>query len=203
AVGLSLAIGILNLSICDAQSIQILKTVDRAAAQPGDVVVYRLAVKNLANTEIRLPAIRDDLPVGFQYVNNSVRAELGGASVPVAVSQNGRTLTFQIQNTALPRAIVNSAVLNLVYAAQVTNDALRGNGINRATVSGVLFSTPPRVVRDGPASYRIRVQPGILSDCGTLIGRVFVDKNFDGEQQPGEPGMPNAVIYMDDGTRIV
>ncbi|MFN6289013.1 MAG: hypothetical protein ACK40P_07480, partial [Pseudanabaena sp.] len=94
AVGLSLAIVNLNLSICDAQSIQILKTGDRAAAQPGDVVVYRLAVKNLANTEIRLPEIRDDLPVGFQYVNNSVRAELGGASVPIAVSQNGRTLTF-------------------------------------------------------------------------------------------------------------
>jgi hypothetical protein len=32
---------------------------------------------------------------------------------------------------------------------------------------------------------------------------VFVDKNFDGEQQPGEPGIPNAVLYMDDGTRIV
>ncbi|MFO0287755.1 MAG: hypothetical protein ACK52O_01720, partial [Pseudanabaena sp.] len=200
---LSLAIVNLNLSICDAQSIQILKTGDRAAAQPGDVVVYRLAVKNLANNAIRLPVILDDLPVGFQYVNNSVRAELGGASVPIAVSQNGRTLTFAIQSTEIPPAIVNSAVLNLVYAAQVTNDALRGNGINRATVSGVLFSTPPRDVRDGPASYRIRVQPGILSDCGTLIGRVFVDKNFDGEQQPGEPGMPNAVIYMDDGTRIV
>jgi hypothetical protein len=81
--------------------------------------------------------------VGFQYVNNSVRAELGGASVPVAVSQNGRTLTFQIQNTALPRAIVNSAVLNLVYAAQVTNDALRGNGINRATVSGIRLDNRP------------------------------------------------------------
>jgi hypothetical protein len=35
------------------------------------------------------------------------------------------------------------------------------------------------------------------------VGRVFVDKNFDGEQQPGEPGIPNAVVYMDDGNRIV
>jgi hypothetical protein len=48
----------------------------------------------------------------------------------------------------------------------------------------------------------LRIQPGILSDCGTLVGRVFVDKNFDGEQQPGEPGVPNAVIFMDDGNRI-
>jgi hypothetical protein len=29
-----------------------------------------------------------------------------------------------------------------------------------------------------------------------------VDKNFDGEQQPSEPGVPNAVIYLDDGNRI-
>jgi hypothetical protein len=49
----------------------------------------------------------------------------------------------------------------------------------------------------------MRIRPGILSDCGTLVGRVFVDKNFDGEQQPGEAGVPNAVIYMDDGNRIV
>ena len=31
---------------------------------------------------------------------------------------------------------------------------------------------------------------------------MFVDKNFDGEQQKGEPGVPNAVIFMDDGNRI-
>jgi hypothetical protein len=48
----------------------------------------------------------------------------------------------------------------------------------------------------------LKINPGILSDCGTIIGRVFVDKNFDGEQQPGEPGVPNAVIFMEDGNRI-
>ncbi|MGB3695484.1 MAG: hypothetical protein WA999_22465, partial [Spirulinaceae cyanobacterium] len=46
------------------------------------------------------------------------------------------------------------------------------------------------------------VDPGILADCGTLIGRVFVDKNFDGEQQNNEPGVPNAVIMLEDGNRI-
>jgi len=30
-----------------------------------------------------------------------------------------------------------------------------------------------------------------------------VDKNFDGEQQNGEPGIPDAVVFMDDGNRIV
>ncbi|NER85025.1 MAG: hypothetical protein F6K42_37060, partial [Leptolyngbya sp. SIO1D8] len=58
-------------------------------------------------------------------------------------------------------------------------------------------------IQDGPISHQMRLDPGILSDCGTLLGRVFVDKNFDGEQQPGEPGVPNAVVFLDDGNRIV
>ena len=29
-----------------------------------------------------------------------------------------------------------------------------------------------------------------------------MDKNFDGEQQKGEPGVPNAVIYLQNGNRV-
>ncbi|BBC26408.1 DUF11 domain-containing protein [Pseudanabaena sp. ABRG5-3] len=199
-VGLSLAVVNLKLNICETQAIQIIKTGDRAAAEPGDIAVYRLAVRNLSSAEISQPEIRDDLPIGFQYVNNSVRAELGGVAVAVTLVQNGRSLIFQ-PNITLPKSSSNLA-LNIAYAAQVTNDAIRGTGINRATISGVR-SDNKQVVRDGPVFHQLRIRPGILSDCGTLIGRVFVDKNFDGEQQPGEPGVPNAVIFMDDGTRIV
>jgi hypothetical protein len=37
---------------------------------------------------------------------------------------------------------------------------------------------------------------------GTIIGRVFVDKNGDGEKQPDEPGIAKAVIFTDDGLPI-
>jgi uncharacterized repeat protein (TIGR01451 family) len=200
-VGLSLVVATrLNIGACEAQAIQILKTGDRAAAEPGDIVVYRLTAKNLSATVINNPEIRDDLPLGFQYVDVSIRAELGGNAVTVAVERNGRSLTFR-PNVALPKAADNLN-LNIVYAAQVTNDAIRGSGINRANISGIRTDNK-QVVRDGPVSHTLRIRPGILSDCGSLVGRVFVDKNFDGEQQPGEPGVPNAVIYMDDGNRIV
>ena len=198
--GLSLAVINIQVGICEAQSIQILKTSDRAAAEPGDIVIYRLAIRNLSKTVINQPEIRDDLPLGFQYVDGSLRSELGGVAVNVNIERNGRNLIFR-PNVSLPIASDNRT-LNIVYAAQVTNDAIRGTGINRATALGIRTDNK-QVVRDGPVSYKLRIRPGILSDCGTLIGRVFVDKNFDGEQQPGEPGVPNAVIYMDDGNRIV
>ena len=78
--------------------------------------------------------------------------------------------------------------LIIKYAATISPDAVRGDGINTATASDI---------------FRLTIRPGILSDCGTILGRVFADKNFDGHQQPGEPGIPNAVIYMDSGNRII
>jgi len=201
-VGLSLAVfnPKLLLNVCDAVSLQILKTGDRAAAQPGDIVIYRLSIRNLSTTTISQPEIRDDLPLGFQYAEGSVKAEFGGSQVAVSIEKNGRNLIFR-PNIELPNAR-DSRVLTIVYAAQITNDAVRGTGINRATIQGKRADNQA-IVKDGPVSHKLRIRPGILSDCGTLVGRVFVDKNFDGEQQPGEPGIPNAVLYMDDGTRIV
>jgi uncharacterized repeat protein (TIGR01451 family) len=199
-VGLGLAVFSLSISSCDAVSLQILKTGDRAAAQPGDIVIYRLNIRNLSTTTISQPEIRDDLPLGFQYAEGSVKAEFGGSQIPVSIEKNGRNLVFRPE-IQLPN-VRDSRTLTIVYAAQITNDAIRGTGINQATVQGTRGDNKS-IVRDGPVSHKLRIRPGILSDCGTLVGRVFVDKNFDGEQQPGEPGIPNAVVYMDDGNRIV
>ena len=73
--------------------------------------------------------------------------------------------------------------------------------MNLASVAG-LRTDNNQPVKDGPATHKMRITPGILADCGTIIGRVFEDKNFDGEQQNNEPGIPNAVVILDDGNRI-
>lgn len=38
---------------------------------------------------------------------------------------------------------------------------------------------------------------------GIIIGRVFIDKNGDGEKQAEESGVANAAILTDDGLRVV
>lgn len=195
-IGLNLVTLDLDSSVCQAQSIQITKTGDRAAAEPGDTVIYRLTIRNLSNTPIQNLVVSDDLPLGFDFRSDSVRGELAGESVNIDTEQEGSELSF-----SLTEPLAEGEVLNIAYAAQLTPDALRGDGENTAIAQGER-SDNRWDVRDGPAVHRLRVQSGIISDCGTLIGRVFVDKNFDGEQQEGEPGVPNAVIYMDDGNRI-
>jgi uncharacterized repeat protein (TIGR01451 family) len=195
-VGLNLLAFELTTNMCQANQVQVIKTGDRATAEPGDTVIYRLSVKNQADANLSNVVVTDNLPLGFNFLSKSVRGELDGKPVTITSEHNGNTVTFRTQVI-----IPTDKVLNIAYAAQLTSDSLRGNGRNSAIVNARRsdngFST-----KDGPATHQLKIRPGIVSDCGTIIGRVFVDQNFDGEQQPGEPGMPNAVIFMEDGNRI-
>ena len=192
----SLTLG-LEVAICEANQIRITKSADRSAAQPGDIVVYRLNVKNLSSVAIDSIEAFDTPPLGFNLVTETVSGEIDGAPVTVTATPSGNSIRFNADAT-----LAGDGVLDIIYALRVTPDALRGSGRNNATVTAEREDNDFRI-EDGPSTHRITLDPGILSDCGTLIGRVFEDKNFDGEQQNGEAGIPNAVIFLDDGNRVV
>ena len=196
-VGLNLAVLDLSTNICDAQEITISKSGDRAAAEPGDIVLYRLAISNLASVPLTNFQITDTLPVGFRLESDSVRGEVNSEPVAIETTQSDRLVNFTANLT-----LAQGEVLNIVYGAQVTPNALRGSGENSAIVNAERTDNN-FTVKDGPAIHDLRLEPGIVRDSGILLGRVFVDKNFDGEQQPGEPGVPNATIYLEDGNRII
>lgn len=195
-VGLELFVLNFSTGMCQANQLQITKSGDRATAQPGDTAIYRISIKDVAEVGMKDVVVTDSLPLGFSFLSKSVKAEINGSPVTVTSISSGSTVTFQTDAT-----IPNGEVLNIAYAAQLNGDAVRGTGINSAVVNAqrVDNSFP---IKDGPVNYQIQVQPGILSDCGTIIGRVFIDRNFDGEQQAGEPGLADAVIYLENGNRI-
>jgi uncharacterized repeat protein (TIGR01451 family) len=170
--------------------LELVKTADRAAAEPGDTVIYRLALRNTGTAIATNVTVTDTLPIGVRFLPQSLQGSIteGTTTTPVTLTPavvSNRTVTFTYPSLAPKQT------LNIVYAVVVTSDAVRGDGRNVA-----------QEPRSNIATFQLRIRPGILSDCGTLVGRVFVDKNFDGQQQPGEPGVPNAVVYMDDGNRI-
>lgn len=195
--GLNLFSLALNMVMCEPEQIEITKTADRAAAQPGDTVVYRLALRNLTDIALESVTVQDLLPQGFQLIPESVSGVLDEQTVRLEAQASGTDVTFSTA-TALPV----DATMSVLYAVRVTPDALRGTGENLASVSAERGDNG-FFVQDGPSIHRLVIDPGILTDCATLVGRVFVDKNFDGEQQPGEAGIPNAVVFLDDGNRIL
>ena len=48
--------------------LELIKKGDRAAAEPGDTVIYRLALKNTGTAAASNIVITDKLPVGLQYL---------------------------------------------------------------------------------------------------------------------------------------
>lgn len=170
--------------------LQLIKTADRAAAEPGDTVIYRLALTNTGQVPANQITITDTPPLGVRFLPESLQGALttGNTTTPVSLPPAvtaDRQITFTYPNLA------PGETLTIIYASVVTPDAVRGDGRNVA-----------REPRSNLAAFQLRIRQGILSDCATIVGRVFVDKNFDGQQQPGEPGVPNAVLFMDDGNRI-
>ncbi len=194
----------LTLSDCQAHELQISKSGDRSTAEPGDTVIYRILVQNPTTLPLEHIQVLDTPPLGFDLRPDSVRASASGKSVPIAVSRSGPTTVLDAGGFLLPPG----QALTLAYAVQLTPDALRGDGKNSAVVTadvltvshGTTMTTP---ISDGPAVFTLQVRQGLLTDTGTLLGRVWVDRSRDGEQQAGEPGVPNAVVILDDSTRIV
>ncbi|MBD2194166.1 MULTISPECIES: DUF7507 domain-containing protein [Calothrix] len=195
-IGLDLLPMQLDLGMCQTQQLQIIKTADRAAAEPGDTVIYRLSLKNVADSTLDNIVVNDTLPLGFKFLPQSVRGEANGQAITFTAETSGSEIILRTTE-----AIAPGSVINIAYATQLTPDAVRGSGRNSAIVNAQRIDND-FTVKDGPATHSLKIRPGIVSDCGTIIGRVFVDKNFDGEQQPGEPGVPNAVIFLEDGNRI-
>jgi uncharacterized repeat protein (TIGR01451 family) len=187
----------LKVNACNPQSLQIIKSADRAAAEPGDTVIYRLLLKNLSTAPVQQLSVTDTLPVGFRLQPNIVKAKQETIDIPVSATLNGNVATFKFTNPLDP-----GKTINLAYATTLTPDAVRGTGKNSAVLSGLRTGKFSGPVSDGPAIHQLQIRQGIIADTGTIIGRVFVDKNFDGEQQPNEPGVPNAVVFLDDGNKI-
>ncbi len=180
-------------------NLELVKTGDRSSAEPGDTVVYRLIFANRGDAAATLAAIRDDLPQGMNLEEDSLRAILRAngqtTEIPFGTVQGNGDGGF-IADIVPDVSIPPEGILDVVYAAEVTPDALRGSGRNLAIgelQNGSLTNSD---------THRLRIRPGITSNCGTLLGRVFVDDNMDGFQQPGEIGVPYAVIFLDDGNRI-
>jgi uncharacterized repeat protein (TIGR01451 family) len=195
-IGLALLPLKLDMGLCQRDQLRLVKTGDRATAEPGDTVIYRLSLKNQGDAGLENVVLTDTLPTGFRLLPQSVKGAIENQSISITTETKGSQVLFK-----LPTTIPSGKTLNIVYGVQLTPDAVRGSGQNTAIANAQRVDNK-FAVKDGPATHLLMIRPGITSDCGTIIGRVFVDKNFDGEQQRDESGVANAVIFLENGNRV-
>jgi uncharacterized repeat protein (TIGR01451 family) len=168
------------------------KAVSSSSVLVGDVVRYTIEIAH--GTGERLPVdirIVDALPQGIAYREGTAR--LDGARVePVT---RGETLVFPA-TTLNPGSTViatfDAAILAGDGPGTRTNDAWAINGAGT------------RVTNVASADVRLVTEP--VFSCGTILGRVFDDRNRDGifNEDGGttEAGLPGVRLVAPNGTAV-
>ena len=192
------AMGLL-IGVGRSESVTFSKVGDHASAEPGDTVGYQVTIFNTATSALATSLVTDTLPAGFSLVKSSIRCHLGKTTIPITIGNAGK----RVFTVALQQAIAPQQTCVISYAATLTPAAINGDGRNVATFTAMAGGSNEVPISAGPSAYTVHVRPGILSDLGTIIGRVFIDSNGDSEQHGHhEIGIGGAVILLDDGLQV-
>jgi len=163
------------------------KNASRAIAEIGDFVDYTVIVHNTAEQALAGVKVDDVLPAGFALVPGTVRLD----SVKVADPKAGTATALQFDIGAVPA----SGSMTLRYRVRIGAGALQGDGINRASAT----SAAPLALASVIAAAKVKVEAGVFSEKGVILGKVFADCNANGVQDKDEPGVPGVRIYLEDG----
>ena len=167
----------------------------------GDFVDYTVKIKNTSGQLLGQIQLEDHLPAGFAYVRGSARLNAGlvrldGSRLPEPEGGVGPKLIFNAGS------VKDGDVLILTYRVRVGPGALQGDGINRAQAFSARVTTGIATKISNQATAAVQVLPGVFSDRGFIVGKVFADCNRDRIQNAGEPGVPDVRLFMEDGTFV-
>ena len=153
------------------------KTTPLVNVKRGDLVPYTITMTNTLSATIPNIDVRDLMPPGFKYRTGSGTIN-GVRTEPLVAGREliWRNLTFTKgeKKTFLMILVVGSGVSEAEY----TNQVYAANNIVNKAVSNIATAT-------------VRVIPDPTFDCPDIIGKVFDDKNTNGYQDEGEPGIAN------------
>ncbi|MEK6608737.1 MAG: hypothetical protein AABZ30_13845, partial [Myxococcota bacterium] len=181
------------------------KRADKREATVGDVIGYTITVANGSTRDLRASGgtgvtVRDVMPVGFRLSRDSVALVRGSGDGRLAANPppiRGWPSVSRVVDFG-PVDLPAGETFELHYQVIVGLEAKPGHYVNRAVLLG---SGGVPISNEDEAVVRVAQDPDF--DQGFLFGKVFCDGNGDGRQQPGEPGVGAATIYLDSGDLVV
>jgi len=209
------------------------KSVSSSVVERGDFVQYSLHLVNRTGVAMSNTEITDNLPQGFALVPGSVRYKYTNVpgsqnsylTAPDPQGAPGPLLTFRLQDMwpfpgaipdppatgvpddgSLPSATLPPGTLTvggeiaITYRVRVGAAAGTGDAVNRAKAHG---QSAYGESESNTAAAKVTVQSGVLNTRGIIIGKVFVDTNKNGIQDPGEEGIPGVRLWLENGDFVV
>ncbi|MGD8559622.1 MAG: OmpA family protein, partial [Gammaproteobacteria bacterium] len=151
------------------------KTTPLVNVTRGELVPYTITVKNILPVALPNVSVIDTMPPGFKYVEGSARLD----GVQVEPTANGRQLMWNMPSLEVD----TQYTLELLLI--VGSGVKEGEYVNRAS----LLSANLNASNVSAAAATVRVVPDPTFDCSDVIGKVFDDRNKNGYQDDGEPGI--------------
>lgn len=191
-----LAALVLNVPMFEPAGLQIVKSADRARAEIGDTVTYRVEVHNPTAANLDSVVVKDTLPASFHYANRSALLSVGSASEQsIEPEIQGNELLFRIKE------ILHGATARLLYRVRVGANAREGDQENLAVASATFPSGEQ--IQSAQARATVFVSAGVFSSRQVLVGRVFVDTNGNGQFDEGDRPVPGARLYLSNGQSVI
>jgi uncharacterized repeat protein (TIGR01451 family) len=185
-----------NIPVFEEHGLEITKSADKQRAEVGDVVTYRIEVRNPTVASVSDVIVRDHLPESFHYVPGTARLNIGSApEQEIEPETSGGDLVFHLGE--LPPG----AGARLIYRVRIGANAREGDMENVAVGSGI-FPNGERS-ETGAARAIVRVGGGVFSTRQVIIGRVFEDVNHNGFFDSNDRPTAGARIYLTSGQSVI
>ena len=160
------------------------KTALISTAKRGEKVPYVIVAQKVPFNPAR---IVDVMPPGFAFIEGSAVAN----GSKVAPTVDGRRLIFD--GLVPDKGGSIKLELTLVVSASVNP----GTAVNQAQLVN-----PARGQVVATAKAKVTILAEAIFDCGDIIGKVFDDKNRNGYQDEGEPGLPAVRVATVNGLLV-
>ncbi len=191
-----LAALVMNVPMFEPAGLQIVKSADRAQAEIGDTITYRVEVHNPTSASVRDVLISDRLPTSFHFAEGSARISVGSApEAPITPEMNNGELQFRIAE------IPAGATARLLYRVRVGANAGEGDQTNTAIASGVFPSGEK--ITSATSRAVVKVSAGVFSTRQAIVGRVFVDTNGNQQFDEDDRPMPGVRLYLSNGQSVI
>ena len=167
-------------------SIRVTKDANRSKAVVGDIITYTVTMENTTAGNITGVTLEDIIPGGFKYIKGKAILD----DVPISDPTGTRPLIFNIGT------ITAGATRTLRYQLVV------GSGVSFGKYTNIAQAKMGGIGISNTAKEEVIIVPDPLFDLGTVIGKVFHDRNGNGMQDKGEELIGGAKIFTEERTVI-
>jgi uncharacterized repeat protein (TIGR01451 family) len=168
------------------------KTTPKLTVKKGEPVPYSITARYTGGAPLGGVTLVDTLPPGFTYLEGSLTVQTlaNGPVTPARAVVQGRQLRLEDQRFA----VGETKKIQMVLAV--------GVGVGEGEYVNSVVARSGSTDVSNTATAAVRVVPDALLDCTDVIGKVYDDRNANGVQDEGEPGLPSVRIATVNGLLV-